>query len=228
MILKSFGCSFIFGSDLADSRRYLEHHNQAVPSQTTWPALLAINLGASYECFASPGSGNFKILEKVLTQATADENAIFVIGWTFIDRYDYLVKNYVKGHWDSINNEFWATLRPTDTESASNTYYRDLHSQFCDKLKTLTYIKCTIDTLKQKNIPFIMTHIDDLLFETEWHTTPAVIDLQNYIRPHITQFDNATFLNWSKKKGFPISETLHPLEAAHQAGFELIRSYNLV
>jgi hypothetical protein len=44
----------------------------------------------------------------------------------------------------------------------------------------------------------------------------------------MTQFENKTFLEFSKQKGFAISPTLHPLEDAHQAAFELIQSYNLV
>jgi hypothetical protein len=44
----------------------------------------------------------------------------------------------------------------------------------------------------------------------------------------LTQFDGKNFLEFSKQKGFLISETLHPLEAAHQAGFELIKSYKLI
>jgi hypothetical protein len=228
MKLKSFGCSFIFGSDLIDSQKYLDDFNQPVPSQFTWPALLASDLRLHYECFASPGAGNFKILEKVLSQTTTNDHAVFVISWTFIDRYDYLVKNYTRGHFDPINHEFWDTLRPTDLDSTSKYYYHDLHSQFCDKLKTLTYIKCVIDTLKQKNIPFIMTYLDELIFEKEWHTSPAMLDLQNYVWPYMTKFENKTFLEFSKEKGFPISETLHPLESAHQSAFELIKSYNLV
>jgi hypothetical protein len=229
MILKSFGCSFIFGTDLDDSKKILITQNKPVPSEFTWPALLAKDLGYQYKCFASPGSGNFKILEKTLTQSANGENSIFVVGWSFIDRYDYLVNNYdYKEHWDPIDNSFWSTINPNDSRSTSESYYRDLHSQFCDKLKSLTYIKCAIDTLNQKNIPFIMTYIDDLIFETQWHTSPAIIDLQNYIQPYLTQFDGKNFLEFSKQKGFLISETLHPLEAAHQAGVELIKSYKLI
>jgi hypothetical protein len=205
---------------LHDSQKYLIEENKPVPSKFTWPALLAANLNMSYECFASPGAGNFKILEKVLTQSTIDKDTVFVISWTFIDRYDYIVKHYTKGHYDPINHEFWATLRPTDVDQSATNYYQHLHSQFCDKLKTLTYIKCVVDTLKQNNIPFIMTYLDDLIFETEWHTTPAIINLQNYIRPYMTTFEDQTFLDWSKQKRFPISETLHPLEEAHAAAAE--------
>jgi hypothetical protein len=224
MILKSFGCSFTFGSDLHDSQKYLLDENRPVPSQFSWPALLAKNLNGSYECFASPGAGNLKILEKVLTQSANDiGTSIFVINWSFIDRYDYIVGEYLGDHWDPIDNEFWHTIRPTSIDQVATTYYQNLHSQLCDKLKTLTYIKCVIDSLTQKNIPFIMTYLDDLIFETEWHTTPAIIDLQNYIRLYMTTFENQTFLNWSKQKGFLFSETLHPLEDAHQAAFELIK-----
>jgi hypothetical protein len=68
-----------------------------------------------------------------------------------------------------------------------------------------------------------MTCIDELLFDQQWHTTPAVLELQEYISPYITQFEGQTFLDYTKEKGFPISETLHPLEAAHHAAFELIK-----
>jgi hypothetical protein len=44
----------------------------------------------------------------------------------------------------------------------------------------------------------------------------------------MTTFEDQTFLEWSKQKGFEISKSLHPLENAHQAAFELIKSYNLV
>jgi hypothetical protein len=229
MILKSFGCSFIFGSDLADSKKFLDTQNKPVPSQVTWPALLANYLSIDYQCFASPGCGNFKIFEKVLTQSADSADSIFVIGWSFIDRYDYLVPTYdYKEHYDPINNEFWSTVNPTDLRETSKNYYRNLHSQFCDKLKSLTYIKCAIDILKQKNIPFVMTYMDNLLFETEWHTTPAITTMQKYVRPFMTTFEDQTFLEFSQKNGFPISKNLHPLETAHQAAFELIKSYNLV
>lgn len=205
MILKSFGCSFIYGTDLAST-------------DLTWPGLLAQHHNYEYQCFAWPGSGNLQILEKILNQTTIDDSALYVIGWTWIDRFDYA---------DPANDQ-WKTIMPVDTDKIANNYYRDLHSQYRDKLTTLIYIKTVIDTLKQKNHPFIMTYMDELIFETEWHATPAVIDIQNYIKPYMTKFENQTFLDFSKQKRFPISETLHPLEAAHQAGFELINSYNLV
>jgi hypothetical protein len=226
MKLKSFGCSFIYGSDLADNGRgFLV----ATPSQLTWPSLLAQDLNYTYECYARPGSGNLRTLEKVLNQASTDDSAMFVIGWTWIDRFDYTaVPTEPTVRSEFIGDEVWKTVMPVDTDVRAHNYYRDLHSQYRDKLTSLIYIKTAVDTLNQKNIPFIMTYMDELLFETQWHYTNAVKDLQDYIQPYMTKFEGSTFLDWSKQKGFPISETLHPLESAHQAAFELIKSYNLV
>ena len=87
---------------------------------------------------------------------------------------------------------------------------------------TLMTIKLVIDTLKQHNQKFIMTYMDDLIFETEWHTTPAIITLQNYIKPYLTTFEGLTFVEWCRKNRYPITEQGHPLEAAHAAAAEYI------
>jgi len=72
-----------------------------------------------------------------------------------------------------------------------------------------------------------MTYMDSLLFDTKWHTTPAIVDLQNYIRPYLTQFNETNFLEWSKKNKFPITDIGHPLEQAHQAaGDYIIQSFD--
>jgi hypothetical protein len=117
---------------------------------------------------------------------------------------------------------------PVDTDSTAETYYKHLHSEYRDKLTTLLNIKLSIDTLKSHGHQFVMTYMDDLMFDTRWNTSPAVSELQRYCEPYMTRFDGKTFLEHSKEKGFEISQTLHPLENAHQAAFELINSYNLV
>ena len=85
MKLKSFGCSFIFGSELSDitikSKKY---------SQLTWPALTAQRLGLEYACHARPGSGNLQILNNILDQVALDHKDTYVINWTFCDRWDYM------------------------------------------------------------------------------------------------------------------------------------------
>jgi hypothetical protein len=217
MKLKSFGCSFIFGSDLADDGANKDY---AQYSSLTWPALLAQDLGHTYSCYARAGSGNLRIMEKTLSQAACDDHSLYVIGWTWIDRFDHILSEP-----DLANpNELppWQTLMPVDTSDVAKIYYKKLHSQLRDKLTTLMCIKLTIDTLKQKKCPFIMTYMDDLIFENIWHTTPAITDMQEYIRPYMNKFNGQSFLEWSKSNGFEISKTLHPLEIAHRAAADLV------
>jgi hypothetical protein len=116
----------------------------------------------------------------------------------------------------------WSTIMPVDTNDVANTYYKNLHSEIRDKLTTLMSVRLVIDTLKQKGCPFIMTYMDDLLFDQRWHTTPAITDLQNYIQPHMTTFEGMNFQQWSKKNGHPITPVGHPLESAHRAAGELM------
>jgi hypothetical protein len=214
MNLKSFGCSFIFGSELSDDGPALPMRG----SQLTWPAHLAAHLGYNYLTYARPGAGNLQIAERVLSHLATNEYALFVIGWTYLDRFDYVNLNNPE-RWPGVA---WSTLMPVDTTDVANTYYKNLHSEIRDKLTTLMSVRLVIDTLKQKGCPFIMTYMDDLMFDRRWHTTPAITDLQDYIRPHMTTFDGMNFQQWSKKNGHPITATGHPLESAHAAAGQLM------
>ena len=208
MMLKSFGCSFIFGSDLSDDGQTVTY---ATPSKLTWPALMAKKIGLNYACYARPGSGNLRILESVLSHAATGEKDLFVIGWTWIDRFDY-----------TTTQDEWKTILPVDTTALAKTYYKDLHSQYRDKLTTLLQIRIAIDALNQSQIPFIMTYMDDLIFESKWHTTSAVTSLQEFVQPYMTTFEGNTFLDWARTKKYEISPTLHPLEPAHVAAAEFM------
>ena len=206
MKVKSFGCSFIFGSDLKDC-------DSGPPwprgSKSTWPALLAQKLGAGYECHARPGAGNFQITERILNQLQDIKDDIFVIGWSWIDRFD---------HHEGINSwQPWKTLLPAENDKLSKTYYKYLHTEYSDKLSSLIKIKLVLDILKQHNVRFLMTYIDDLVFDQQFHTSPAVTHLQSSILPCMTSFEGKTFLDWSRHHGYAESATWHPLEEAHRA-----------
>jgi len=207
MDIKSFGCSFIFGTELSDDGR---NGPYATASQLTWPALYAKGLGYGYQCYARPGSGNLQIAERVLSQASNVEPALYVIGWTWIDRFDY----------NSRDTDKWQTIMPIDETAVAKTYYRDIHSEYRDKLTSLMSMRLVIDTLKQKNFPFIMTYMDDTTFDTKWHTTAAILELQDYVRPYMTRFEGKSFLEWSRANGFPETAAWHPLEQAHATAAE--------
>ena len=215
MTLKSFGCSFIFGSDLSDAASV--KGSVVTPSQNTWPAHLARHLGHNYICYARPGAGNLQIAECILNQIV-DSNAgdLFVVSWTWIDRFDYIDIH------DPWHLGPWTTIMPVDSTKLAKTYYQTLHSEYRDKLTTLMSIRLVIDTLKQKGIEFVMTYMDDLIFDQRWHTSPAVLSLQEYIKPHMTTFDNQTFLEWSRSNNYTISTASHPLETAHCAAADYV------
>lgn len=219
MRLQSFGCSFIFGSDLADDGRGLEH---PTPSNLTWPALMAGQLDLEYVCHARPGAGNLQIAERILTKMVGSQDSVFVIGWTWIDRFDYtnsaITNDPILARWDN-----WRTIVPMDESNLAQTYYRGLHSEYRDKLTTLMTIKLVIDTLNQRGIRFIMTFMDHLLFDQKWNHTPAVIELQEYVRPYMQDFEGKNFLDWSRGRGYEISPTWHPLEPAHEAASHIMR-----
>jgi len=218
MKLKSFGCSFIFGCELPDDGPW------ATPSKLTWPAHLAQHLGYSYECYARPGSGNLQIAEAVLNQLANPEPALYVIGWTWIDRFDYYPANP-----NNSSRNPWSTIMPTDTDATAQVYYKDLHSEYRDKLTTLIHMQTVLDALNKHGHDYIMTYLDDLTFDQQWHTSPAVLKLQAQIEPQMTQFDGLSFLEWSRKQGYPETKMWHPLEQAHQAASDhLIAHHSLI
>jgi hypothetical protein len=216
MKLKSFGCSFTYGSDLNDC-----DIPDIGPSQYTWAALLAKHNNLTYECHACPGIGNLQIMHETLTQVSLNDPSIYIINWTWLDRFDFL---------DPIN-EHWHTIRPDGDTNEHRLYYRHFYNQYHTMLTNASYIKTTADILNSRGIKFIMTLMDTTLFDEvnpNWQDPRSIALLQKEILPCITWFENKTFLEFSKQKGFLISETLHPLEDAHRAAFELFKSYKLM
>lgn len=219
-MLKSFGCSFIYGSDLADCP-HGQNELHPPPSDLTWPALLAQRLGLEYQCYARPAAGNLHILESLLSEVDSPDTSICVVNWTWIERFDFVsdAAKTVNHPWNPVG---WCSLLPTDENEVVDKYYRHVHSQFRDKLETLICIKTAIDILQDREIKFLMTYTDDLIFETKWHTSPAVRCLQEYAQLNVHGFQQQGFYEWCKNQGFAISHRWHPLEQAHVSAAELM------
>ena len=216
MKLKSFGCSFIFGTDLRDCLA----DDRWQPSRKTWPALIADNFGWEYISFARPGAGNLQILEKLLCEIQHDQPAVYVIGWTYIDRFDYVNDKAVT----PLPGASWSTVMPTDQGAVADCYWRNFHAEYSDKLKSLIYIQTAIDLLTKNHCSFIMTYADPLVLCNRWHTSRASSILMAKIRGYMKEFDGKTFLDWSRSRGFAVSQLAHPLEAAHRAAADLVLS----
>lgn len=204
MFTKSFGCSFIFGTDLSDQI-------DGKASELTWPAVFCKKKHYHYRCYAQGGIGNLAIANSVLEQVASRVTALFIIGWTWIDRFDYI---------DQHNT--WQHIRPDTGTELAQTYHSQLHSQTRDQLTNLITIRTVIDSLQEHDLPFIMTYQDELLFDKTYSTVPAVQILQNYVQPHMTLFEGQTFLNWSRSCGYAESAGWHPLDQAHAAGAEVM------
>lgn len=218
MKLKSFGCSLIFGSDLADDGR---HGLVATPSQFTYPALIAKRKGMMYSCHARPGAGNFEILNRIAEQVATGQPAVYVINWTWIDRFSYIDKAESSGI-HPYNPWGWRSIMPIFETQAAKIYYRDLHSQMRDQMETLLCMKTAIDLILQNQGSFIMTSTDALTWEVESWCPSVMAWLQNQIKPYVSTFEGDNFINWSRRNDFAISDGLHPLEDAHRAAADLI------
>jgi len=206
MILKSFGCSYIFGAEMPDDGR---GGPRATPSRLTWPALLAEDLGLEYECYARSGSGNLQIAEQVLNHLASTEPAVYVIGWTWPDRYDYK------------NHDQWETIRACDNTKFSDSFFINYYSQYCNQLQLLLNIKLVSDILTAKKYPYIMTYMDNgHVFEVG---TPAVTMLQGMADQVLTRFDGQGFNVWCDLNRFPKGPGGHPLQEAHLAAAEYIK-----
>lgn len=212
MKLKSFGCSFIFGDDLADQIYY--HKEEPDYSITTWPALMAKKLGLEYECYAQPGIGNFKILCDVVSQASLKDPAVFVINWTWIDRFDWV---------DDL--EQWQTIRPGTDSKQSRFYFREFHSQIKDMITSVHNVNTAIDFLSERDIPFVMSYMDYTMLDDidpNWHDPKYLSVLQHKCKRYLLDFDGKNFLDWSRDRGYQISANLHPLEDAHLAAADFM------
>jgi len=214
MKLKSFGCSFIFGSELSDitikSKKY---------SQLTWPARIAQCLELDYACYARPGSGNLQILSNVLDQVAQHNNDVYIINWTFTNRWDYMY----------AGNNQWHSVLPWDTHDRAEFYYRHFQAEHTDKLNNLIWINCAVQALQSVGAKFCMTYMDELLLDSRWNTGPGIAQLQQQVAPHLNLFDGSTFVEWSQRNGYAISSQYHhPLEQAHAAAANYLLNHNLV
>ena len=210
MIVKSFGCSFTWGSELPDSI----HGLYSVPSKLTWPALVADHLNCDYDCFAWPGVGNFYIANSILDQCTKSQesNDFFIINWTYLDRFDYLPAIN-----DSCRNLTlpwkWRTCRPGEDEARD--FFKKYHSETRSKLESLQLIKLCVDSLLQLNVRFVMSSIDNMLLEHTLVDSPSIKFLQDCIQPHITKFDGMNFLEYADTRKHARSHGGHLNEHAH-------------
>ena len=188
------------------------------PSMKTWPALISAQMGWKYECYAHGGSGNLCILDRIMKSLASDKSSFYCINWSYIDRFDY--KDLNGGGLNGMND--WKSLTPQSHDTIGTIYFRNLHSEYRDKLTSLIYIKTAIDLLKENKCPFIMTFMDSLILDKKYHVNYGIEQLQNAVCDYLYDFEEMNFLDWSRCHGYKISPQNHPLEEAHRAAADLM------
>ena len=214
MILGAFGDSFLFGSDLLDIQDHdsiVWHHS----SKLTYPALIAKRLQLEYYCTALPAQGNKVIADDIIRAVCYHkDNMIYIINWSWIDRYEYLSQARVG------DAQGWNSTLPGINTAQSNAYYKYFYSDIDAKLSNLMYINTALDVLLENQCKFIMTYMDNLLFDKQWDCTVSIDYLQNHIQKYTTSYNGKTFLEWSRDNSFLESKHWHPLEEAHRSATE--------
>lgn len=204
--IHTFGDSFLFGSELSDCKHQAGWNEH---SRLTWPAIIAKELKLKYYCDAEPGRGNLAISAQVFNRVTP--NSLAIINWSWIDRFDY-----------NFNIQGWPkTFRPTATDDLTKQYYKNIHNEVDDKIRSLVAIYSTISYLIRNNISFICTYIDPLLLDQTYSSFYQITNLINNVKSDLQTFPiNQTFLEWSRANNYPESDNWHPLELAHEKAAE--------
>jgi hypothetical protein len=213
-----FGDSFVFGSELADNN----------DGQKSWIGQAAKQLGVDYETTAVPGCGNENITQQILTYFSNNpsDNVLAVINWTWGARWDFYIPGVEK--WTTLGLSCvpsrLAPLVGIEEATKILEFYNKYpgHSTTWDKFRTLQSIYSAQQFLKYINVPSIQTYMDAEMWDTTWHAPDYIKTLQDLTREPLQTFEGLTFLDWSYKHGFSVTDPgLHPLEDAHNTACKL-------
>lgn len=213
-----FGDSFVFGSELVGNDT----------GQLSWIGQAAKKLGVEYETTAVPGCGNENISRQILTYFSnhPDTNVLAVINWTWGARWDFYVPQ--KEMWTTLGlscvpSKLEPLVGLEEAEKILEFYGKyPGYSTLWDKFRTLQTIYSTQQFLKHIGVTSVQTYMDAEIWDTTWHAPDYIKTLQNLTQDSLQTFNGLTFLDWSYKNGFAVTDPeLHPLEDAHKAACEL-------
>jgi hypothetical protein len=208
----SFGDSFVFGSELKNNDTGCQ----------SWIGQIATQLGVDYKTLAVPGCGNENISRQILTYFSTNpsNDVLAVINWTWGARWDFYVPQVET--WTTLGLSCVpSTLAPLTGEIEATKvleFYNKYpgHSTLWDKFRTLQTIHSSQQYLKNLGVPTIQTCMDIEMWDTTWHAPDYIRTLQDLTKGPLESFEGKTFLDWSRDKGFAVTNPgWHPLEQAH-------------
>jgi hypothetical protein len=220
--LLAAGCSFIFGNDLEDQHKMN-------PSNNTFPALLAQDLGLHYQCVAVPSSGSDSHVRCVIDYVDKDTKLV-IVGWSYATRFEF---NFDGHGWHSIRH---IDYKPDNLKKIIEPLHRQFYSNLTLQYKWYHYVKNIVflqQWLTAKGIPYLFCGMDPefskkSIEDPTFQTLCDDIDFDNWFF-WTNGKKNLGFRNWSKEmekidKHYKIS-AFHPLEHAHRESFNLIKKH---
>lgn len=239
------GDSFIFGSELQDCEW------PEVPSNSTYPAKLAIKHAINYECVAVPGYSNSAIARTIINKCMTTPDAIVLVSWTYPNRYELATElpmtSPVYGNatpWYSFNHNNLAKdkqRQPVFVEMIEDYLKYVGHYAYYQYYNTLRDIVYLQNFLKINGIPYVFTSADDSICFQRHQEIVKFDDASNTLSNLLEQVDwdnwflfpmhdinwleTTTpngFWKWAMENNFKCGVNLHPLEDAHAAAAVLL------
>lgn len=205
----SAGCSFIHGSELGDEVPF---------SQSTYPALVAKQLDASYDCLAYPSASNQGIAKNILEHNPA-HNTVYIVQWTYPSRFGVNLNFQIKDK--NKKKTTWFDLAPNSWDYDPKAF--DEYTKYSKQL-----IDMGIPELSEQYYKYTGNN-DQFMFQTElcikavqqhcreheagflfYTATSELLELQD-----VNGFDRKGFVEWALDSKYAHGPYKHPLHEAH-------------
>lgn len=197
--LIAHGCSFTYGEELAD------------PALSSWPALVAKDLGVACINLAKPSYSNDAIVQDIV-RIDPDQDDLVIICWT----------SYLRMYLQDTNGWYTTVLTRGSTAGIDwqrrNRIIDDLRTSNADEWlyeRWLMQIILLQSFLDAKAIKYLFLSAFDNQTRYEIYKK-KFYNLHNRINQHrFIGWPDEGFVEWAN--GHPVGPRQHPLESGHQA-----------
>ena len=204
------GCSFIHGSELGDEVPY---------SKSTYPAIVAKEIGAEYDCLAYPSASNQGIAKNILEHKPSTDT-LYIVQWTYPSRFGVYLNFKIKDKQKNKTN--WFDLAPNSWDYNPKAFheYTEYSTQLVDLgIPDLSeqYYKYTGNTQQfifqtTMAIKAVQQHCNETDSAYLFYTaTGELLQLKD-----VHGFDQSGFVEWAQKGGYKHGPYKHPLHEAHK------------
>ena len=218
------GDSFTYGDEL-------ENHER-----DRYSKLVSDHFHAEEINLATNGASNDKIVRNVFEYLSLWDVDAVVIQFSVLSRFDVYQHNdpavLIKNAIDPLNNEGWVSIAPSNIggefghvdhfrKSRAIPYYKHIQDNITDQQRYFQQILLLQMYLKQKNIPYVMLHLEDFYYKSHHvHRPNYYMDLceefeciiPNLIGNHFGEY----YCPDLRKMGHPDKHGTHPNVKGHR------------